>query len=92
MGPVNADDSSVIHEDLYCPVFLATILLTRALADLARREKDQPTLGYTHFQPAQPVTAGKRAALWLQDSQSIPWPVAAAKALWKAARLLLRQR
>ncbi|MBL4844950.1 MAG: adenylosuccinate lyase [Planctomycetes bacterium] len=43
------------------------VQLTRALATLAEREADQPTLGYTHFQPAQPVTAGKRVGLWLQD-------------------------
>ena len=37
------------------------------LANFANKYKDQPTLAFTHFQPAQPTTVGKRATLWLQE-------------------------
>ena len=39
----------------------------KALRNFAWEKRTIPTLGYTHFQPAQPTTVGKRACLWIQD-------------------------
>ncbi|MHC5211938.1 MAG: adenylosuccinate lyase [Planctomycetota bacterium] len=50
--------------DLLRPTLLACVA---ALARFARRWRDLPALAWTHFQPAQPTTVGKRACLWIQD-------------------------
>jgi adenylosuccinate lyase len=44
---------------------LAAVIL--ALADFAKQHRDLPTLSFTHLQPAQPTTVGRRACLWAYD-------------------------
>ena len=46
---------------------LRLVNLIKILSDFSDKYKELPTLGYTHFQAAQPTTVGKRATLWLQD-------------------------
>lgn len=43
------------------------LILIKSLSEFALEYKDLPTLGFTHFQPAQLTTVGKRAGLWIQD-------------------------
>lgn len=43
------------------------VSVIRVLSKFAMEYKDLPTLAFTHFQPAQPTTVGKRATLWIQD-------------------------
>ena len=61
----NADLIQMRHGLDFLTIKLAGVI--RQLADFARRYRDQPTLGFTHFQTAQPTTVGKRACLWIQD-------------------------
>ncbi len=50
-----------------CLVRVRLVNTMEALAQFATTHRDVVTLGYTHFQPAQLTTAGRRAVLWLQD-------------------------
>lgn len=43
------------------------VAVLKKLRDFAARHRDLPALAYTHFQPAQPTTVGKRATLWASD-------------------------
>ena len=57
----------ILHRDALGLVRDRLVRCIAALAPFARRYAGLPTLGYTHFQPAQPTTVGKRATLWMQD-------------------------
>ena len=57
----------MIHREALTLIRDRLIRCIARLATFAADYRDLPTLGYTHFQPAQPTTVGKRATLWLQD-------------------------
>lgn len=59
-------DIILIREALH---FIKKLLVNTIfhLTNFANKYKAQPTLGFTHFQSAQPTTVGKRATLWIQD-------------------------
>ena len=61
------------------------VAVLRVLSGFARSYKDLPTLGFTHFQPAQPTTVGKRTTLWMQellmDLEDVEYQLSKAKLL-----------
>ncbi len=59
-------DVIIMHEALEV-VRKKLINVINSLCGFAEKYKDLPTLGFTHFQPAQLTTVGKRATLWIQD-------------------------
>lgn len=61
----NAD--LVIYRDGLVYLRKQLLMVIANLAAFAEKYKALPTLGYTHYQPAQLVTVGKRATLWMQD-------------------------
>lgn len=61
----NAD--LILHRDSLTLIRARVVRTIRELVEFAREHRAVPTLGYTHFQPAQATTIGKRATLWIQD-------------------------
>ena len=57
----------ILHRDALQLTRARLVRCIEALAGFAETWADLPTLAYTHFQPAQPTTVGKRATLWIQD-------------------------
>ena len=61
----NAD--IIIYRDALKVIINKLVSVMKVLSDFAIKYKNMPTLGFTHLQPAQLVTVGKRATLWCQD-------------------------
>ncbi|HWK89507.1 MAG TPA: adenylosuccinate lyase [Longimicrobium sp.] len=62
------DNTDLIqHREALALVARRIVAVVAALARFAREHRALPALAFTHFQPAQPTTVGKRATLWIQD-------------------------
>ena len=57
----------ILHRSALELIRTRLVRCVEALSGFAHEHAELPTLGYTHLQPAQPTTVGKRATLWIQD-------------------------
>jgi adenylosuccinate lyase len=57
----------ILHREALTLIRNRVVRCVEALSVFAEEHKALPTLAFTHFQPAQPTTVGKRATLWIQD-------------------------
>ncbi|MDE5897454.1 MAG: adenylosuccinate lyase, partial [Clostridia bacterium] len=64
---VDCNSELIVMRDGLAIVLRKLVNVMEKLKKFALRYKDVPTLGFTHLQPAQLTTVGKRATLWLQD-------------------------
>jgi adenylosuccinate lyase len=64
---VNCNTELLLVRDSLNLIAAALARIIDALGAFAERYRDLPTLGFTHYQPAQPTTVGKRATLWAYD-------------------------
>ena len=64
---LNCNTETLLLRDALVMTAAKVAAIVVSLGDFARRFQSLPTLGYTHYQPAQPTTVGKRATLWAQD-------------------------
>ena len=64
---VTDNSDIIIYDDALKIIEIKIVNVIKNLKDFALKYKSMPTLGFTHLQPAQLVTVGKRATLWIQD-------------------------
>jgi len=64
---VNCNTELLLIRDALDLVATKLAAVISQLGDFAAQHRNLPTLGFTHYQPAQPTTVGKRATLWAQD-------------------------
>ena len=64
---VNCNAEAIMIDEALDLVLAKLVNVMDKLKKFALKYKDMPTLGFTHLQPAQLTTVGKRATLWLQD-------------------------
>ena len=57
----------IIQKDAFSLIRSSLLHVIKNLASFCEKYKDLPTLGFTHYQPAQPTTVGKRNTLYIQD-------------------------